>query len=310
MKPQVLVLIHLSEASYQTISAQYEILYAKDKQSRADMIAGAARQVAVVLTNGGTGLTGAEMAALPRLQLVCAFGAGYENVDVAYARAHGIEIATGAGTNDSCVADHAMALLLAVVRDIPGMDKACRSGGWRDHLPLQPDLSGKRMGIVGLGAIGKKIARRAHAFDVEVAYCNRKRRDDVDYAYFPDIAQLAGWADILVMATPGGAETRHLVSTRVLQELGPKGYLINIGRGSIVDTAALALALANGGIAGAGLDVYESEPQPPAELIGLSNVVLTPHVAGWSPQSIAASVDKFLDNVAQHFAAAQPVVRV
>lgn len=309
MKPPLLVLIHLSDTSKATISAQYEILYAPDRPRRAEMIAGPAKKVAVVLTNGSTGLTADEMRALPHLQLVCALGAGYENIDVAHAEAHGIEIATGAGTNEDCVADHAMGLLLATVRHIPALDKVTRDGGWRENLPLQPQLAGKRLGIVGLGGIGKKIARRAAGFDIELAYCNRKKRDDVDFHYFPDVAQLAAWADFIIVAAPGGAETRHLISERVINELGPRGYLVNIGRGSIVDTAALGRALAEGRLAGAGLDVYESEPKPPQELIGLSNVVLTPHIAGWSPESIDASIRQFLRNCEEHFAAAEPVVR-
>ncbi|OWY29884.1 2-hydroxyacid dehydrogenase [Herbaspirillum robiniae] len=309
MKPPLLVLIHLSDTSKATIGAQYEILYAPDRARRAEMIAGPAKKVAVVLTNGSTGLTADEMRALPHLQLVCALGAGYENIDVAHAEAHGIEIATGAGTNEDCVADHAMGLLLATVRHIPALDKVTRDGGWRENLPLQPQLAGKRLGIVGLGGIGKKIARRAAGFDIELAYCNRKKRDDVDFHYFPDVAQLAAWADFIIVAAPGGAETRHLISERVINELGPRGYLVNIGRGSIVDTAALGRALAEGRLAGAGLDVYESEPKPPQELIGLSNVVLTPHIAGWSPESIDASIRQFLRNCEEHFAAAEPVVR-
>ncbi|KAF1048828.1 MAG: 2-ketogluconate reductase [Herbaspirillum frisingense] len=309
MKPPLLVLIHLSETSTATISEQYDILYAPDRQRRDDMIAGPARKVAVVLTNGSTGLTADEMRALPHLQLVCALGAGYENIDVAHARAHGIEIATGAGTNEDCVADHALALLLATLRHVPVLDRYTREGGWRETLPLQPQLAGKRVGIVGMGNIGKKIARRAAAFDTEIGYCNRKKRDDVDFHYFPDVAQLAAWADCIVVAAPGGADTRHLISARVIDELGPKGYLVNIGRGSIVDTAALAAALREGRLAGAGLDVYESEPKPPQELIGLSNVVLTPHIAGWSPEAIGASVRQFLRNCEEHFAAAEPVVR-
>jgi lactate dehydrogenase-like 2-hydroxyacid dehydrogenase len=309
MKPPLLVLIHLSETSRAAIAAHYDIHYAIDPKSRAEAIAGAARNVAVVLTNGSAGLAADEMRALSHLQLVCAFGAGFENIDVAHARAHGIEVATGAGTNEDCVADHAMGLLLATLRNIPVLDRFTRDGGWRDTLPLQPQLAGKRLGIVGLGNIGKKIARRAAAFDVEVAYCNRSRRGDVDYHYIPDVAQLAGWADCLIVAAPGGSDTRHLISARVIDELGPKGYLVNIGRGSIVDTAALAAALREGRLAGAGLDVYEGEPKPPQELIGLPNVVFTPHVAGWSPESVEASVGQFLRNCAEHFAAAEPPVR-
>ncbi|WP_034294959.1 2-hydroxyacid dehydrogenase [Herbaspirillum sp. RV1423] len=304
MKPQLLVLIHLSEESKATIRSAFDIIYAPTREMRAAAIAGEARDVRVVLTNGSTGLTAAEMDTLGKLELACALGAGFENIDSAHAAMRGIKIATGAGTNDDCVADHAMGLVLAVVRNIPQLDIACRGGIWREALALPPQLAGKRLGVAGLGIIGKKIARRAAAFDMEIGYFNRSRRDDVDYAYFGGVQQLAEWCDVLVMATPGGPATRHLVGARELQALGPKGFLVNISRGSVVDTAALAAALSKGEIGGAGLDVYESEPKPPLELLEFKNVVLTPHMAGWSPEAITASVAKFLRNAADHFAAA------
>jgi lactate dehydrogenase-like 2-hydroxyacid dehydrogenase len=256
-----------------------------------------------VLTNGSTGLTAAEMTALNKLELVCVLGAGYENIDSTHAEQHGIKIATGAGTNDDCVADHAMGLVLAAVRNLRQLDLACRAGIWRDTLVLPPQLAGKRLGVVGLGAIGKKIARRAAAFDMDIGYFNRARRDDVDYRYFESVLQLASWCDVLVTATPGGAATRHMIGARELQALGPQGFLVNISRGSVVDTAALAEALGKGELGGAGLDVYESEPQPPTVLLEFKNVILTPHMAGWSPEAINASVLKFLSNTKAHFGA-------
>jgi len=304
MKPQLLVLIHLSEASKAAIGSAFEIIYAPTADTRAAAIADAAKDARVVLTNGSTGLTAAEMDTLGKLELACALGAGYENIDTAHAAARGIKIATGAGTNDDCVADHAMGLVLAIMRNIRQLDLACREGIWRDALVLPPQLAGKRLGVAGLGTIGKKIARRAAAFDMEIGYFNRSPRDDVDYAYFGSTEQLAAWCDVLVIATPGGAGTRHLVGARELQALGPQGFLVNISRGSVVDTAALAAALGKGELGGAGLDVYESEPQPPRELLEFKNVVLTPHMAGWSPEAITASVSKFLRNAEAHFAAA------
>ncbi|MBP7647667.1 MAG: 2-hydroxyacid dehydrogenase, partial [Comamonas sp.] len=155
--------------------------------------------------------------------------------------------------------------------------------------------------------IGQKIARRGQAFDMPIGYHNRKPKDGVDYSYFASVLELAQWADVLVVATPGGAATKHLVNAQVLQALGPQGYVVNIARGSVIDTAALAQALRTGQLAGAGLDVYESEPLPPAELLALENVVLTPHVAGWSPEAVQATVDLFLNNAQRHFSG-QPLV--
>ena len=227
-------------------------------------------------------------------------GAGYENIDVAYAKAHGIAVGNGAGTNDECVADHAMGLLIAAVRGIVKLDKATRAGLWRSAMPLPANVSGKRLGIVGLGTIGAKIAKRAAAFDMQIGYHNRKPKEGVSHQYFEDLLALAAWADVLLVATPGGAGTKHLVNAEVLHALGEQGVVVNIARGSVIDTQALAEALRTGRLAGAGLDVYESEPLPPQELIDLDSVVLTPHVGGWSPEAVQNSVDRFIANMRNH----------
>ena len=259
-----------------------------------------------MLTNGTTGLAAEEIAALPKLAFVSALGVGFENIAVEPARARGIVLVNGAGTNDDCVADHAMALLLATVRRVPLHDRLCRAGVWRDALPMVPSVAGKRLGVFGLGAIGRKIARRAQGFEMPVGYHNRSKRDDLAFEWFASLEALAAWCDVLVVATPGGPATKHRVDAAVLEALGADGYLVNIARGSVVDTAALAAALAAGRLAGAGLDVYESEPAPPAELLGFDNVVLTPHIGGRSPESMAASLACFLDN-ANRFLAGRPV---
>ncbi|WP_420998183.1 2-hydroxyacid dehydrogenase [Cupriavidus sp. 30B13] len=307
MKPLLLVLSHVQDEHLGWITEQYEVLYAPDDAARAAQIRAAGARIRAVLTIGSVGLTAAEIDAMPALELVCALGAGYENIAVAHARARGIVVANGAGTNDSCVADHAVALLLAAVRALPTLDRATRAGQWRTELPLRPNVSGKRLGILGLGTIGRRIAQRGLGFDLEVGYHNRSPREDVPYRYFSDVSALAEWADYLVIATPGGAGTRHLVGAEVLARLGPHGFVVNIARGSVLDTAALAAALRAGQLGGAGLDVYETEPEPPAELFDCPNVVLTPHVAGWSPEAIDASVRQFVENSRRHFAG-EPVL--
>jgi len=259
MKPLLLVLIHMSELRQTMLHELFDVLYAPDAARRAEAVATRGTQVRAVLTNGTTGLTAAEIDAMPQLTLACALGAGYEGIDVAYARSRGVVLANGAGTNDDCVADHALALLLAVVRAIPQLDRACRAGMWRDALPMQPKLAGKRLGILGLGTIGRQIARRAAGFDMALGYCNRSPVKNIAHSYFDSAEALAHWCDMLVVATPGGASTRHLVNAAVLKALGPHGFLVNVARGSVVDTAALADALRHGVIAGAALDVYESE---------------------------------------------------
>jgi len=306
MKPELLVLIALRDDAHRQIAASYEVHHAPTADERARAIAAHGHTIRAVLTNGSTGLTAAEIDRLPQLTFVSALGAGYEHIDAAHAKARGITVVTGAGTNDDCVADHAFALLLAAVRNVVQLDAKTRAGVWRDALPMPPNVSGKKLGIVGLGKIGEKCARRAAGFDIEIGYHNRSEKD-VPYRYFERVEALAQWADFLLVATPGGAGTRHLIDRAVLDALGPGGFLVNVSRGSVVDTAALADALRERRIAGAGLDVYEGEPEPPRALIDLDNIVLTPHMGGWSPEALDRSVQQFLDNAARHFAG-EPVL--
>jgi lactate dehydrogenase-like 2-hydroxyacid dehydrogenase len=242
MKPTLLVLIHLNDASRASVAAAYDVIYAPDPDSRAEAVAAHGATVRAVLTNGTTGLTPAEVDRLPKLELISALGAGYENLPLDHARARNIVLVNGAGTNDNCVADHAFALLLAVVRDVPQLDQATREGAWRDTLPMRPNVSGKRLGILGLGNIGQKMARRGAGFDMELGYHNRKPREGESMRYFESVTALAQWCDFLLIATPGGPGTKHLVDKAVLDALGPDGFVVNVSRGSVVDTEALVLA--------------------------------------------------------------------
>jgi lactate dehydrogenase-like 2-hydroxyacid dehydrogenase len=312
MTAVLLVLVHVPADARGLLEAACRhhglaFLEAADPDARASALAADGGRVRAVLTNGATGLTAAEIDAMPALTLVAALGAGHENVASAHARQRGIEVVNGAGTNDDAVADHALGLLLASVRGLRQQDIACRAGRWRDDLPLYGQLAGSRVGILGLGTIGRKIAHRVAAFDAEVGYHNRRPRTDLPWRHFDAPVALAAWCDHLVVAAPGGPATRHLVGADVLAALRPHGCLVNIARGSVVDTAALADALAAGRLGGAGLDVYESEPAPPAALLGFPNVLLSPHVAGWSPEAIQASFRRFADNLARHLAG-EPVL--
>jgi lactate dehydrogenase-like 2-hydroxyacid dehydrogenase len=305
---KLLVLMPTAEIHLSQLRAHHDVIYAPDAEARAKAVAEQGAEVEIVLTIGAIGLRADEIAAMPRLRAAAALGAGYEAIDVAAAKARGITLWNGAGTNDSCVADHAMALLLASVRALPQQEQALRAGIWRDALPLRPSVNGRRLGILGMGTIGLRIARRALAFDMEVGYHNRRERHDaLGCPYFATPVALAQWADFIVVAAPGGPATKHLVNAEVLKALGPQGHVVNIARGSLVDTAALAAALAAGELGGAALDVYESEPKPPEALLGFPNVILTPHIAGWSPESVQATIDLFLEN-ARRWEAGEPVL--
>lgn len=279
----------------------FRCILAATAAARAQAIRDHADEIRVVLTRGATGFHAHEMAALPKLELICSLGVGYENIDVAAARARGVHVTHGPGANATSVADHAMALLLGAARRLPQADAWVRRGHWSGF--MGPQVSGKRLGILGLGTIGLEIARRgALGFGMTVGYYSRRVRPDCGYAFHDSPRALAEASDFLVVATPGGAGTRHLVDAAVLDALGPQGYLVNIARGSVVDTEALIAALAGRRIAGAGLDVVEGEPALPPALFGLDNVVLTPHSAGRSPEAVAATVALFLDNASAHFA--------
>jgi len=310
MPASVLVLCEIAAAQQAFLQQHYLPTFATSAEQRAQAIQTAGADVEAVLTIGLLGLRAEEMDAMPKLRLIACMGAGFERVDVAAAHARGIIVTNGRGANDECVADHAMGMLIATMRDFRALDRLCRAGVWRTAIPLPPNVSGKRLGILGMGAVGERIARRAEAFNMQIGYHNRRPRPEFDYTYFDDLAALARWCDVLVCAAPGGKATEHLVNATVLDALGPQGFLVNVGRGSIVDTQALAAALQSGGIAGAGLDVYESEPAPPAELIGLDRLLLSPHVGGWSPEAVEAQFRMFIQNLDNVFSGKPPLTPV
>jgi len=304
----VLAFVSLSPERMSALTAAgYSVREGTKYASRLDALRDRGDTVRAVLTNGRGGLSGDEMARLPNLEIVCATGAGYEAVDLAAARRRGIAVANCPDANASAVADSAMMLLMAATRHLLHADRFVRAGGWQDGWRVEtPTVSGKRLGILGLGRIGSRIAQRAaRGFDMEVGYHNRTPVAGSPYSYFDSLVELATWADFLVAAAPGGAGTRHLVNADVLAALGPRGYLVNVGRGTVVDTAALMDALRAKRIAGAGLDVLEGEPAVPPvlpELLSFDSVIVTPHVAGRAPESRAAATTLLLSNLNAHFA--------
>jgi lactate dehydrogenase-like 2-hydroxyacid dehydrogenase len=240
--------------------------------------------------------------------VISSFGVGLDAFDLETARAKGIPIGYTPDVLNDCVADTAFALLMDAARNLSAADRFVRRGDWRTHqFPLATKVSGKRLGILGMGRIGRVIARRASGFDMEVRYHNRSQASDVACGYAPTLLELATWADFLVIASAGGDETRGLVSREILDALGPKGYLINISRGSVTDQDALVDALVHKRIAGAGLDVFEHEPDVPEALMALDNVVLLPHVASNTHETRSAMAQRVQDNLAAFFAG-QPMI--
>lgn len=302
MHKTILVLVETVDAYLPLLEqAGYRLIRAPSPELRSQAIEHHAGTIDAVLTRGPLGLSATEITALPALQIICVIGAGYEQVDLAAAAARGITVTNGAGANAAAVADHALALLLALLRDIPRADASTRRGEW--NRVISPSVSGKRLGILGLGAVGLAIAKRANlGFDMPISYHSRTAREGLPYTWFDSPVALAAAVDILLVATPGGAATRHLVDAQVLHALGAEGYLVNIARASVVDTQALVSALQQGRLAGAALDVFDDEPAVPDALKALGNTVLTPHVAGQSPEAARDTVELVLRNLQAFFA--------
>jgi lactate dehydrogenase-like 2-hydroxyacid dehydrogenase len=262
--------------------------------------------VRAMITAGGTPLPGSMMDMMPNLGAIVCYGTGYDGVDLNAAAARNIAVGHSPGANAASVADIAVILMLAVTRRLLVADNYVRSGDWGAAKPSpmmrpQAGMPGRRIGVYGMGEIGRKIAARVAAFEAEVGYFSRSQRD-VPYRYFPSLEALADWCSVLVIAVRAGYDTHHVVNADILKRLGEDGYVINIARGSVIDQAALVQALTDKTIAGAGLDVYAKEPHAPDALTAFPNVVLTPHIGGHTLESHRNMQDCVIANLAAFFA--------
>ena len=243
------------------------------------------------------------MDALPRLEIIASMSIGLDHIDLAAAKARGIRVTNTPDVMTDDVADLAIGLMVAVSRRLVAADRYVRDGSWlKGPMPLQGKLGGTMLGVLGMGRIGQAIAKRAAAMNMTVVYHGPRPKPGLPYRFYADLAAMAADVDYLIIAIPGGPATRHLVDARIIAALGPKGAIINIARGSVVDQAALIAALAEGKLAGAGLDVFEDEPHVPEGLARLDSVVLTPHIGSATHATRLAMGRLMLDNLAAHFA--------
>jgi len=251
-------------------------------------------------------------AALPRLEIVGNMGVGYDSIDTGIAKQRGIIVTNAGNANEVDVGEHAFGLVLAVGRAIAAGDRYIRAGKWlsEGRMAITHRVSGRKLGILGMGHIGLEVARHAANFRMPVFYHNRTRRTDVDYTYVDSVVELARQVDVLVVATPGGDGTRRMVDRAVIEALGPEGVIVNIARGTVIDEAALVEAIIQGRLAGAGLDVFEDEPHVPAGLLDHPHVILQPHQGGATYEGIAAAVGILIENMKNHFAGRAVVNRV
>lgn len=300
MKPELLQLATYAPAHQAALDA----LYTTHALAALDADPGLGQRIRGIVTRSNVKVPAALLARLPALEIITTFGVGYDGLPLAAAAARNIPVTNTPDVLNTAVAELCVGMLLGLLRQLPAADRFVREGKWMQGvMPLGTSLSGKRIGIVGLGRIGKDIARRLAPFGVTLAYYGRSDQH-LDYRYEADLVQLARDSDILIVAAPGGPETDKLIDAAVLEALGPQGYLVNIARGSLVDEAALIAALEQHRLGGAALDVFEQEPHANARLAALDNVLLAPHLGSATTETRQAMMHLVLENLRCHFSGA------
>ena len=289
--------------SYESMERDFTVHKLWQAKDQAALIKEVGGRVRALQTSAANGADASLMDALPRIEMISNFGVGVDSIDLGAARQRGLIVTNTPDVLNECVADLAMGLTVATLRRISLGDRFVRAGSWlKGALPLAQKVGGKTMGILGYGRIGKAIAKRAEAFGMHIVYHGRKPQAGVAHKYYASLTEMARDCDVLMVICPGGAATQHIVNAEVLKALGPKGTLINVARGSVVDEPALVKALAEGNLGAAGLDVFEDEPRVPQALWAMDNVVLQPHVGSATHETRKAMGDLTVDNLRAHFA--------
>ncbi|HYM30401.1 MAG TPA: 2-hydroxyacid dehydrogenase [Candidatus Cybelea sp.] len=310
-RPEILVLAKILPAALEALSAQYRCHFAWEATDQKALLADIGPRVRALVIGGTSAVPAALIDALPKLEIIAVFGVGYDKVDLDRCRARGVALTNTPEVLTDDVADLALGLMLAVSRRIVFNDRFAREGRWLSgNPPLARKLSGKRLGILGLGRIGKAVARRAAGFGMSIAYHDVAAQTDQPWRFVPDLVELARGSDFLAVTAAASAGTDRMVNRAVLDALGKKGTLISVARGSIVDEAALVAALTEGRLGAAGLDVFIDEPRIPEALFKLDNVVLQPHQASATLETRQAMADLVLSNLAAHFAGKALLTRV
>jgi lactate dehydrogenase-like 2-hydroxyacid dehydrogenase len=311
MKPEIIITAKGHAGTMATLQSEFTTHLLSDAPDRNSFLKQHAERVRGLATFGPMPVDGKLMDALPKLEIISNFGVGVDAINLDDAKKRGIIVTNTPDVLNDCVADTALALVMNTVRKFPQSERYLRAANWatRGPYPLTTSLGGKTLGVLGLGRIGEAVAKRAAAFGMQIRYHNRNKKN-VPYPYDPDPVTLAKNSDVLVVVTPGGPETAKLINEKVLQALGPEGYLVNIARGSVVDEPVLLRYLQEKKIAGAGLDVYVDEPRVPPEFFTLDNAVLFPHVASATVETRKAMGDLQIENLRRHFAGKPVLTRV
>lgn len=314
MRQKILMMGPIPGAQMQVLEENYAVIKLWQAENPEETLNGIRDDVQAIVSTAWTGVSARLIHALPKLEIISHFGVGYDSVDVAAAKEQGVIVTNTPDVLTDDVADLAIGLVLSVFRRMVEADIYVRSGQWskKGALPLGRALKGRTMGIIGFGRIGQAVAARARAFGLRVAYTTRAEKPDIagDATFYPDTESLAAACDILVICCAYNDKTHHLIGGNVLRALGKSGVLVNIARGKIVDEVALIDALQSGMIAGAGLDVFENEPDVPSALCQMDNVVLQPHQGSATHETRAAMAQLVVDNLMLYFEKAQVLTPV
>lgn len=303
MKPEILMIAPFMPSVMQALETAYTVHKLWEAADRQGLMAQVSSGVRGVATNGSVGITGDVINALPNLEIIACYGVGVDAIDLACAKSRGIPVTTTPDVLTSDVADMAVGLLIATSRRLVRGDQYVRSLEWgqKGEMPLTRRVTGKRAGIVGLGRVGKALARRLTAFEMQISYTDTSAQTDQPYQFVSDLTELARENDFLIVTAAGGPASRKMVNQTVLEALGAKGTLINVSRGSIVDEEALLAALEAGTLGAAGLDVFANEPDVPEALFKFENVVLMPHHSSGTVESRSAMGELIVGNLEAHF---------
>ena len=310
-KPDILMLRPIGPELTPGLADRFTLHRLYEAKDPTAVLAEVGTRIRGISAGGKAGVDAALLDKLPHLEIIANFGVGYDGIDAMEAGRRGVVVTNTPDVLNDEVADLAVGLLLATIRQIPQTDRYLRAGHWRkaDH-PLTATLRGRTIGILGLGRIGRAIARRLEGFDVAIAYHGRQRQSDVAYTYYADLIEMARAVDVLIVVAPGTPTTRHMVNAAVLEALGPQGIVVNVARGSLIDEDALIDALKSGKILSAGLDVFAKEPHVPEALTALDHVVLLPHVGSASLHTRAAMGALMADNLVSWFDGKGPLTPV
>ncbi len=302
MKPELVMVGPMMPHVMEALDSDFTVHRLWESTDRAALLKQVADKVRAIATSGHLGADAAMMDALPKLEIISCYGVGVDSIDLGHAAARKVIVTNTPDVLNDDVANMAIALLLATSREICNGDRYVREGKWlKGAMHLTRAIRGRQLGILGLGRIGKDIARKAEAFDIKIAYHGRKKQD-VPFRYYDDLVEMARDSDYLVAICPGGPATDKIVNRPVLDAIGPEGVFINVARGSVVDEPALVAALQDGRLGGAGLDVFAEEPKVPEALLKMEQVVLQPHAASATHETRRAMGDLVIDNLRAHFA--------